>query len=88
MLLSLRLRPAMRVEGAACTFWCTGNARIPGGSGLDGAAGCRVVGGRFGRLSGTRRLIGLKVQPDIRSQPLEQRTGVAGLFNLLFLLVE
>ena len=44
-LLGLRLLPTMRVEGAACTFWCTGNARIPGGSSLDGAAGRRVVGG-------------------------------------------
>ena len=87
-LLSLRLRPTVRVEGAACTFWCTGNTRIPGGSGLDSAAGSRVVGGGFGRLRSTRRLARLEVQTDIGSQPLEQSASIARLFDLFFLLVE
>ena len=87
-LLSLRLRPTVRVEGAACTFWCTGNTRIPGGSGLDSAAGRRIVGGRFGWLRLARLIVGLEINTNVGGEPLEQRAGVARLFDLLFLLVE
>ena len=84
----LRLYATVLVGIAASALGTTGNPRIPGSSGLDGAASRGVVGTRLDRWLGPRRFIRLKANADIGGQALEQRTCVTRLRLLLFLRCE
>ena len=80
----VRELPSLRIELACSPLWQGGTRRIPGLSGLYGAARGSILRGRVMGLILARWLLRTQAQADIGGQPFEQSTGIARFIVVSF----